>query len=84
MFGYTEIVAVVVICYLIGMGVKNTPIDNKYIPTIVGICGAILGIVAYSMIPDLGVTNPLDAVATGIVSGLSATGVDQAVKQLTK
>ena len=82
MFNYTEIAAIAVICYLIGMAVKNTKIDNKYIPTIVGVCGAILGVVAYYIIPDTGITNILDAIATGIVSGLSATGFDQAVKQL--
>lgn len=84
MFNYTEIAAIVVICYLIGMAVKNTKIDNKYIPTIVGVCGAILGVVAYYIIPDNGITNILDAIATGIVSGLASTGADQVYKQLKR
>ena len=82
MFGFTEIAAIVVICYLIGEAVKVSPIDNKYIPIIVGACGGILGAVAMYLIPDIGVTNVLDAVAAGIVSGLSATGINQIGKQL--
>ena len=84
MFGFKEIAAIVVICYLIGEAVKVMKIDTKYIPVIVGVCGAILGVVAMNVMPDLGITNVLDAAAAGIVSGLSATGFDQVYKQLTK
>ncbi|WP_366776160.1 phage holin family protein [uncultured Gemmiger sp.] len=33
-------------------------------------------------VPDFPATDPLTAVAVGIVSGLAATGINQAVKQL--
>ena len=84
-FGIAGVAAITVICYLIGVIVRATPLDNKYIPAIVGLCGAVLGIVAlYVGLPDFPAADPLTAVAVGIVSGLAATGVNQAVKQLQK
>ena len=82
MFGFTEIAAIVVICYLLGEAVKVSPIDSKFIPIIVGVAGGILGVVAMEVIPDLAGMNILDAIASGIVSGLSATGINQIGKQL--
>lgn len=84
----TEIVsipAIVVICYLVGAGCKavgNETLD-KFIPTICGVVGAIVGIVAFLTIPNFIPGNTwLAALATGIVSGLAATGINQVVKQL--
>lgn len=83
-FGIASVAAITVICYLAGQVVKATGIDNKWIPVICGVLGAILGPVALIMgVPDFPATDYLTAVAVGIVSGLAATGVNQAVKQLT-
>ena len=38
----------------------------------------------YLGLPDFPAHDPLTALAVGIVSGLAATGVNQAVKQLGK
>lgn len=82
-FGIASVAAITVICYLIGLVVKVSGLDNKWIPAIVGLCGAILGVAGlYLGLPDFPATDPLTAVAVGIVSGLAATGVNQAVKQL--
>lgn len=82
-FGIASVAAITVICYLIGLVVKVSGLDNKWIPAIVGLCGAILGVAGlYLGLPDYPATDPLTAVAVGIVSGLAATGVNQAVKQL--
>ena len=85
----TEFVSVPVIvdvCYLIGMCVKAfIPKAEKFIPCIVGICGGILGIVVFYTIPGfIAAENWITALATGIVSGLAATGVNQIYKQATK
>ena len=40
-FGLAAIPAITVICYLIGMIAKATPIDNKWIPVIVAIISAV-------------------------------------------
>ena len=83
-FGIASVAAITVICYLIGQVVKATGLDNKYIPAICGVVGAILGPVAlYLGLPDFPATDPLTAVAVGIVSGLAATGINQAAKQLS-
>ena len=43
----------------------------------------LLGVAAlYTGLQDFPATDPLTAVAVGIVSGLAATGVNQAIKQM--
>ena len=83
-FGIASVAAITVICYLAGQVVKATGIDNKWIPVICGVLGAILGPVALFIgVPDVPATDGLTAVAVGIVSGLAATGVNQLGKQLS-
>lgn len=79
----STVVAIVVITYLIGLAVKAIPqIKDNYIPIIVGIAGGILGIIGMYMIPDFPANDILNAIAVGIVSGLSSTGVNQIYKQV--
>ena len=84
-FGLGTVAAITVLCYLAGTGVKTTPLDNKYIPVICGGTGLVLGLVAlYAGMPEFPATDPITAAAVGVVSGLAATGINQAVKQLGK
>lgn len=78
------VVSIVVICYLVGMTVKISPLDDKYIPCIVGVLGGVLGAVGMNVIPGYPADNIMDAVAVGIVSGLAATGAHQIGKQLSE
>ena len=81
----STVVAIVVITYLIGLAVKAIPqIKDNYIPIIVGIAGGILGIIGMYVIPDFPANDILNAIAVGIVSGLSSTGVNQMYKQQVK
>lgn len=78
-------VAIVVICYLTGIGAKLIPvIKDNYIPVVVGIVGGILGVVGMYVIPDFPANDVLNAIAVGIVSGLASTGVNQIYKQVKK
>lgn len=82
-FGIATVVAITVIVYIIGLGIKATAPDNKWIPVICGVAGVVLGIVAlYLGVPDFPATDPLTAAAVGGASGLAATGMDQIAKQL--
>lgn len=85
-FGVASMAAVTVICYLVGLVVKASPWNNdKYIPIACGLAGGVLGVAAlYLGLPDFPAGDPLTAAAVGIVSGLAATGVDQAVRQMTQ
>lgn len=84
-FGIANVAVITVLVYIIGMGVKATDINNKWIPTICGCTGIILGIVALWMgMPDFPASDYLTAAAVGGASGLAATGVDQVFKQLKK
>lgn len=82
-FGIATVVAITVIVYIIGLAVKATKLDNKWIPVICGAVGAALGIAALAMgMPDFPAQDYLTAAAVGGASGLAATGVDQMVKQM--
>jgi len=82
--GIASVAGITVICYLLGLGIKISPIDNKWIPVIVGAIGGVLGILGFvTKMPDFPATDVITAVAVGITSGLSATGVDQLGKQLS-
>lgn len=83
-FGVATVVGIVVICYLVGMVVKATAMDDKWIPVIVGIVGGLLGMVGMMVMPDFPANDPITAVAVGIASGLASTGVNQIAKQLNK
>ena len=65
------------------MGVKLSKLDDKWIPLLCGIAGGLLGLLAMRVMPEFPATNLIDAIAVGIASGLAATGVDQAVRQLS-
>lgn len=84
--GIASVAAITVICYLVGLIVKAVPnMADKYIPICCGVAGAVLGLVGlYLGLPDFPAADPVTALAVGIVSGLAATGVNQAVKQLGK
>ena len=81
-FGIASVAVITVICYLIGMAVKATAIENKWIPIVVGVSGGILGVVGMLIMADFPATDYLTAVAVGIVSGLASTGVNQIAKQM--
>ena len=83
-FGIAGVAAVTVICYLIAQGVKATPLDNKWLPVICGVCGGILGVVGMRVMPDFPAQDIITAAAVGVVSGFAATGVNQVYKQMTK
>lgn len=80
--GITGVAAITVICLLIGQGVKASSLDSKFIPIICGVCGAALGVAGMFFMPDFPATDYITAAAVGIVSGLAATGVNQAFKQM--
>lgn len=81
----STVVAIVVITYLIGYAAKQIPqVKDNYIPIIVGVAGAILGVIGMYVIPNYPANDILNAIAVGIVSGLSSTGVNQIYKQVKK
>ena len=82
-FGFTAVAGITVICYLVAQILKATSLDNKWLPGVCGLLGALLGAGMYLM-PDFPAQDILTAVAVGIVSGLAATGANQVVKQIMK
>lgn len=83
--GIVSVPAITVICYLVGVGVKASPIKEEFIPVIVGVVGAIFGLVAFlTKMPNFPADNFITALAVGIVSGLASTGINQIIKQFKK
>ena len=82
---FLTIPTIIVLSYGLGIIVKTSPINDKWIPAICLVFGTILGAVAYlTKIPFM--VNVCDdimtACAIGLASGLAATGFHQLVKQL--
>lgn len=82
-FGIVSVAAITVIAYLVGMIVKSSGIDNKFIPSICGVTGLALGIAGMFLMPDYPAHDFISSAAVGIVSGFAATGIDQTIKQLS-
>lgn len=79
------VASITAICYLVGDAVKSSGLKDKWVPTIVGFTGLVLGVAAYLIGVDAFPANDvLTAAAVGVVSGLASTGANQVVKQLTK
>ena len=77
-----ECIVIVTITAFVVQVVKQTKIDNKWMPIIAGTIGGILGAAMYYIgVGDLG-DYLLEAVAVGISSGLAATGAHQMYKQI--
>ena len=81
--GIKALPSITIICYLLGMGMKAVGKYDKWIPTVCGAIGGILGVSALFIVPDFPATDYIMAFAIGAVSGLAATGINQTVKQLT-
>ena len=83
----TEVVAfpsITIVCYMIGKFLKNVENEklDRFIPSICGLSGAILGVVMFLVIPDfIPAENWAVAIEIGIVSGFTATGINQVYKQ---
>ena len=83
-FGIATVAAITGLCFLLGLVVKASNLENKWIPIACGLFGVALGILAFfSGMPEFPAQDPITAAAVGAASGLAATGVDQLVKQLT-
>lgn len=82
--GIAGVAGITIICYLAATGIKQTSLASKWLPTICGVLGGVLGVVGMYTMPDFPASDILTAIAVGIVSGLAATGADQLGKQLAK
>ena len=74
--------AITALCWLFGAGVKVSPLDKKFIPVLCGFFGALLGMAGLFLMPDFPAADLITAAAVGAVSGLAATGANEAVRQL--
>jgi hypothetical protein len=64
---------------------NNSEKFKRLIPLLAAFLGVIIGIISFYLVPSIIPTdNVVVAIVLGGASGLSATGVNQLLKQLTK
>ena len=69
---------------IIKYAVKENETFKRFIPLIAAGLGVILGVVAYYLVPGIiPADNVVVAIIIGGASGLTATGVNQIIKQLS-
>lgn len=83
----TSMPIIVIICYLIGeiykILFKNKDELFKFIPIFVSLIGGIIGVIMFFLNPEIiNVSNFWVAFVVGVISGASATGTNQIIKQL--
>lgn len=85
---FTSVPIIVLISYIVGelykAIFKNKQEVYKLIPILVGVVGGVLGVIIYYKAPELifYADNVWKALGVGIVSGISATGTNQIIKQI--
>ncbi len=82
MFGITGVAAITALCFLAGQALKLSPLNKKWIPLISGVLGGGLGVLGLYVMAEFPASDPITAAGIGVVSGLAATGVHQACKQI--
>lgn len=85
---YTSVPIIVLGSYIVGeiykVIFKRKKDAYKLIPILVAIVGGVLGVLIYLTSPEMifNVDNVWTSLGIGIISGFSATGTNQVVKQL--
>ena len=85
---FTAVPIIVICCYLCGEIYKaifrNHTNAYRFIPLVTSVLGGILGVVIFLTNPEviLDAPNLWIALGVGIVSGASATGANQIIKQI--
>ena len=80
-----ELLILIPVLYLIGVGIKSSKIADKLIPLILGACGVVLACI-YVLAVDT-VENPQDiltAIFTAITQGILCAGASVYVNQIYK
>lgn len=85
LFEIATVLPIVVICYGLGLGLKNIKqIADSWIPFILCITGGIIAVPAMHIMNDFPANDVITAFAVGVASGLASIGVNQIYKQTKK
>ena len=80
-FGIAGVAAITVIAYAVGQAMRALDRLDRWSPTVCAALGGALGVAGRYIMPGFPAGDAITA-AIGVVSGLAATGAQQAVKQL--
>ena len=80
-FGIAGVAAIMVIAYAVGQAMRALGRLDRWSPTVCVALGGALGVAGLYIMPGFPAGDAITA-AIGVVSGLAATGAQQAVKQL--
>lgn len=84
-----ELLVLIPVLYLVGVGIKKSNIPDKLIPLLLGVCGVFLAAVyLLSVEPINGAQGVATALFTAVTQGILCAGasvyVDQIIKQTRK
>ena len=85
---FTSVPIIVICCYILGEIIKlifkKRKTAYRAIPVVLSVAGGCLGIIVFKSNPEMlyESANIWDAMGIGIVSGASATGANQIIKQI--
>lgn len=79
----TELLILIPVLYIIGIGLKKSKVPNKRIPVIIGIIGIVLSAVWVTATSDIfGIKDAAYAVFTSVTQGILAAGASVYANQL--
>ncbi len=84
-----ELLVLIPVLYLLGEGLKNSAVKNKYIPLLVGAAGILLSLIYVLSTEEIGgVWQGAGCIFTAVTQGILAAGgsvyCNQIIKQLHK
>lgn len=79
----TELLILIPVLYIIGIGLKKSKVPDKRIPVIIGIIGIVLSAVWVTATSDIfGIKDAAYAVFTSVTQGILAAGASVYANQL--
>lgn len=79
----TELLILIPVLYIIGIGLKKSKVPDKRIPVIIGIIGIVLSAVWVTATSDIfGIKDTAYAVFTSVTQGILAAGASVYANQL--
>ena len=81
-FGIAGVAAITVIAYAVGQAMRALGRLDRCFHRVWGPLGGSRGVAGLDIMPGFPAGDAITAAAIGVVSGLAATGAQQAVKQL--
>lgn len=79
-----ELSVLTVFLYVIGVGLKKSKLNDKFIPLVLGLVGIVMAICYVSVFEGFNFKSILTGIVQGVLYAAASVYVNQMVKQLNK